>query len=68
MVVESPGASKENSTDDIMTEFCSLHEELQTVCPGMSTELESLNKSMTGNEFMCPSRVDNNLLMVLGDD
>ena len=57
VVVESHWTSKESSTDDVMTEFCSLHEELQTICPGMSTELESLNKSMTGNEFMCPSRV-----------
>ena len=64
VVVESPGTSKERSTDDVMTEFCSLHEELQTICPGMSTELESLNKSMTGNESMCPSRVDYNLRSV----
>ena len=64
VVVESPGTSKESSTDDVMTEFCSLHEELQTICPGMSTELESLNKSMTGNESMCPSRVDYNLRSV----
>ena len=64
MVVESPGASKESSIDDVMTEFCSLHEELQTICPGMSTELESLNKNMTGNKCMCPSRVDYNLRSV----
>ena len=55
VVEESPGTSIESSTDDVMADFCSLHKELQTICPGMSAELELLNKSMTGNECMCPS-------------
>ena len=46
---ENDVTSEEISADDVMAALGSLHEELQTECPEMSAELETLNKIMAGN-------------------
>ena len=51
--VESPATSEEISPDDVMAALGCLHVELQTESPEMPSELEALNKIMSGNEPAC---------------